>query len=116
MTVNASTLVALTVVETLQTVLTAATSAATYSLVFYAKKRIGKGKQKFNPTKLAATVLVGAGLGIVLQFTGAQITKEAIQTQLVAYAGIVALVESGLKFASRVLSQNSGPSSNSGGN
>lgn len=97
-------------VTTLQTVLTTAASAAGYSVVFYAKKRIGKDKQVFNPRKLAATVLVGVALGVSMSLTGTSLEKEAIETQLAAYAGLVALVESGLKFASRTV-QNSKSSS-----
>lgn len=90
-----------------QSILTAAASAVGYSVVFYAKKRIGKDKQKFEPRKLAATILTGAAIGVIAAVTGSPLNQETISTQLAAYTGIIALVESGLKFVSRAISDQS---------
>jgi hypothetical protein len=98
---------------TIQNVLTAAAAAAGYSLTFYVKKRIGKDKQVFEPKKLAATVLVGAMLGISMSLTGTGLEKETIQTQLAAYTGLIALVESALKFLSRAIRNQRGSSNDS---
>ncbi len=85
-----------------ETVGIAILSALIYSVVFYAKHYFKPGKpEPFDPTKLGATLLVGAVLGVIFYAGGVGITAEAVEMQLIAYAGIVALVESVLKLVYR---------------
>lgn len=83
-------------------VLACMASALVYSLLFYAKKRVGKDKTKFEPKKLAATLIVGAVIGAFYGFYGIPIDQPTISELLVTYAGTVALVESLLKFLVRL--------------
>ena len=77
-------------------------AALIYSVVFYAKHYFKPGKpESFDPTKLGATLLVGVVLGGIFYAGDLAITAEAVETQLIAYAGIVALVESVLKLVYR---------------
>jgi len=51
----------------------------------------------FNPTKFAATVAVGAFIGVISVQTASPITEQWVGIQLVAYAGMISLVENTLK-------------------
>lgn len=85
----------------IQSIILSLVSAASYSIIFYIKKKESFDPEDFNKFKFGSTLLVGLSIGGVLVYTGSPITQEAIETQLVAYAGITALVESILKFVYR---------------
>jgi len=81
-------------------------AAAIYSVIFYAKHHFKPGEpESFNPAKLGATVIIGAIIGIVFYVGGLPPTAEAVEIQLGAYAGIVALTETILKLIYRILAR-----------
>lgn len=82
----------------------AVASAAFYGLVFYMKNSQQIPPEPFDWLKIGATVLVGGIIGAVLQLTGIPITEAGIEVQLIAYAGITAMVEAILKMIWRKLS------------
>lgn len=86
------------------TIAYAVISALIYSIVFFAKKRLNKeSPAEFDPTKLVSTLIVGVVIGIGFYLGNVDITALAIETQLLAYGMVIALVESGLKIVWRVL-------------
>jgi Kef-type K+ transport system membrane component KefB len=79
-------------------VLYAIIAALGYALVFYAKTWAQtQPPEAFNYTKFGATLILGCAVGVALAVTGNPITKEAIETQLLAYGAVTALVETILK-------------------
>lgn len=76
-------------------------SAAAYSIVFYAKHKEGSLEEDFDPKKFASTLIVGVGVGVGYGLSGVDVTQAGIEEQLAAYAGTVAIVESGLKYLYR---------------
>lgn len=84
----------------------AVVSSIVYSLVFYIKKRPTDAEEFFQPKKVLATIVVGVVVGISLQLSGTDLSQETLQTQLTAYAGTVALVESVIKTIIRTLKNN----------
>ena len=87
-----------------ETVAYAIVAALAYSLIFYVKKAVReKNPPEFDYTKLGATLVVGLVIGIVFYIGGVPIATEAVETQLIAYAGVVALVESILKLIYRAI-------------
>ena len=86
------------------TVVYAILASLVYSLIFYVKKAVRKkDPPEFDYAKLGATLVVGLVIGIVFYIGGVPIATEAVETQLIAYAGVVALVESILKLIYRGL-------------
>lgn len=81
----------------LQTILISAVSAVSYSIIFYAKKKGSLEPEDFKPFKFASTLLVGLAVGLAFLYLGNPITEKGIQTQLAAYTGVIAVVESILK-------------------
>ena len=68
------------------------------AIVFAASGYLKSAKDEdFDVTKFAATVFVGALVGVVLYIQGAAITEETVATQFAAYAGIVVILQNGLK-------------------
>lgn len=90
----------------LQVIATSIVSALIYSLMFYIKKKANTGGDDFQPKKLAATLIVGAVVGVFYGYYGMAITQATISQQLATYAGTIALVESALKFIVRVYRNN----------
>lgn len=74
-------------------------SAVVYSIIFYAKKR--EAGQDFDPNKFIATVVIGAFVGLGLGLSGVEITQENVVQMLVANVGIIALLESMIKWVQR---------------
>lgn len=91
----------------LMTVVTAVTAASIYSAVFYAKRRT-RDEQPFKPRKAAATLLVGAGVGLAFALAGDPVRQETIEVRLVTYSGVIALLESALKIVAREYEQHAG--------
>ena len=86
------------------TVAYAILSALIYSVIFYGKHHFKPDKpETFDPVKLGATLVIGAIIGIVFYIGSVPITAEAVEIQLFAYAGIVALAETILKIVWRGL-------------
>jgi hypothetical protein len=85
----------------IQGVIMAAVTSAVYSLIVYSKKRAKDDPEPFNIYKLGATVLVGAGVGISMELSSIQLSQQSVETQVAAYAGTVAIVESLLKSSYR---------------
>jgi len=77
-------------------VLIAMFAGIVYSAFFYAKNQTSTG-DPFDPTKAISTLIVGAGVGVGVQLSGLPITELSIETQLLAYAGIISLVDAGIK-------------------
>lgn len=84
-----------------QAILSSMGSALVYSFLFYAKKRAGKDSQTLDVRKLAATLIVGAVIGVFYGYYGIPIDEPTVMEQLATYAGTIALVESVLKLVYR---------------
>ena len=80
-------------------ILIACFTGALYSVIWWSTKRIDPTKPDFNfdPIPLVATMVIGAGVGIAATFTGSPITQLNIETQLVAYGSVIAVLERILK-------------------
>jgi len=86
----------------IEEIIPAVLGAAAYGIVFYMKeheKELKEGEipEDFNPKKLAATVLVGAGIGVGVAFSSQDLTYATFEQQMAMYAGTVAIVETILK-------------------
>jgi len=71
-------------------------AAIVYAASFYIKNRQTSG-EPFDPAKFTATLIVGLIIGIVALLTGSTLTEMDMVTQLIAYAGLVTLIETWLK-------------------
>jgi len=80
-------------------ILIACLTGALYSVIWWSTKRIDPTKPdfSFDPIQLIATMVIGAGVGIAATFTGSTITQMSIETQLVAYGSVIAVLERILK-------------------
>jgi hypothetical protein len=76
-------------------------AALVYSFTFYAKKYDLEEKEEFDKWKFISTISVGTLVGVGSAFAGYEVTYANIEAKLVAYAGVIALVESLLKMAYR---------------
>lgn len=76
-------------------------AALFYSITFYAKKYDLEEKEDFNKWKFLSTLTVGLGVGIGSIFLGYEATYANIEAKLVAYTGLIALIESFLKMGYR---------------
>ena len=80
-------------------ILIACLTGALYSVIWWSTKRIDPTKPDFtfDPIPFAATAIIGACVGIAATFTGSPITQLNIETQLVAYGSVIAVLERILK-------------------
>lgn len=76
----------------LRPIVEAAIAAAGIALVQYGRK-VARRREPFKPSKFAATVLVGAGLGVFFTLSGRSLTEDSIMGGLATYAGLVVAVE-----------------------
>jgi len=76
------------------TILIAIIAAAIFAASGYLKS---VGTENFEPTKFAATVLVGIVVGAVMYVSGSPVTEANVATQIGTYAGVIAVVENVLK-------------------
>lgn len=90
----------------IETVAVAMTSAAIYSLVFYAKKSQKTGGEPFDWYKLASTIIIGAGIGMASVYRGDTLSQADLEAQLTMYGGIALIVESAIKAAYRAVSKS----------
>jgi len=80
-------------------ILIACFTGALYSVIWWSTKRIDPTKPDFNfdPISFAATAIIGACVGFAATGTGSPITQMSIETQLVAYGSVIAVLERILK-------------------
>jgi hypothetical protein len=71
-------------------------AAVAYSASFYLKNRTS-ANEPFDPIKFFATLIVGIGISLLMLLSHVPLTEQDVFTQLVAYAGMIALVETLLK-------------------
>ena len=76
-------------------ILVACFTGALYSIVWWSTKRIDPTKPdlQFEIIPLLSTVIIGAGVGVIATFTGSPVTQMGIETQLVEYGSVIAVVE-----------------------
>jgi len=82
----------------MEAIIYAVVAAIVFALSGYLKSA---KDEEFDATKFGATILVGALVGVVLYVKGAAITEEAVATQFAAYAGIVVILQNGIKAVMR---------------
>jgi len=87
------------------TVLTAMLASIAYSVAFFAKEKADFDPEKFQTKKFLATLVVGIGVGISMELTGASLAFDNFESQLAAMAGTIAIVESLLKAMYRTVKQ-----------
>ena len=80
-------------------ILIACFTGALYSVIWWSTKRIDPTKPdfSFDPIQLVATVIIGAFVGVMAAYSGSEITQMSIETQLVAYGSVIAVLERILK-------------------
>lgn len=79
-------------------------SAVVYALSMYVKKHLNKeNPQDFDVAKFTTTVIWGAIIGVVLQYSGVEITEQNVEAQFVAYVGLIALTENIVKSIIRAI-------------
>lgn len=76
-----------------------AAAALVYSLIFYAKKR--EGGQEFDPYKFTSTIIVGVVVGVFLSLGPMELTQENVMGIMATNIGIIAVIESALKWLVR---------------
>ena len=79
-------------------ILMAIIASVVYALSMYIKKALSpENPQGFSPSKFIATLIWGIIVGGVLTVMGIPVSEENVQTQFVAYMGLIALTENILK-------------------
>ena len=81
--------------ESVPTVLEGVFAAAIYGGLWYA--RAYRQGEAFDSHKFAATLVVGAVVGMNMAATGGEVTQSSIETRLVAMVGVITAVEAILK-------------------
>lgn len=85
----------------IETIAQSVVAALIYSGSHFLKK---SDAQDFDGTKLLSTLIIGATIGIIFALNDPMgLTRQNIETQLIAYAGLTGLVENGLKMIGRRL-------------
>lgn len=79
----------------IEPILVACLTGALYSVIWWSTKRIDPTKPdfSFDVISFASTIIIGACVGIAATFTGSPITQMSIETQLVAYGSVIAVLE-----------------------
>lgn len=78
------------------TVVYAVIAAIAYSASFYLKNHTSTS-ESFDPIKFCATLIVGIGISVLMLLSNVPLTEQDFTTQIVAYAGMIAIVETLLK-------------------
>ena len=80
-------------------ILIACLTGALYSVIWWSTKRIDPTKPdvSFEIMSLLATVIIGAFVGVMAAYSGSEITQMSVETQLVAYGSVIAVLERILK-------------------
>ena len=83
----------------IEPIIVACLTGALYSVIWWSTKRIDPTKPDFtfDPIPFAATAIIGACVGFAATGTGSPITQMSIETQLVAYGSVIAVLERILK-------------------
>ena len=83
----------------IEPILVACFTGALYSVIWWSTKRIDPTKPDFSfeIMPLIATVIIGAFVGVMAAYSGSEITQMSIETQLVAYGSVIAVLERILK-------------------
>ena len=85
----------------IDTIAQSVVAALIYSGSHFLKK---SDVQDFDGTKLLSTLIVGASIGIIFALNDpVGITRQNIETQLIAFAGLTGIVENCLKMIGRRL-------------
>lgn len=86
----------------IETVVLAIIAAIMYAGTQFIKKNIDPEKpQEFDGEKFGATIVIGAGVGLVFGYSGLIPSESMVLEQLVAYSGLTAIIENLLKIAFR---------------
>ncbi len=84
------------------TIILAVIAAILYAGTQFLKKNMDpQNPEAFDGTKFGATIVIGAGVGLVFGYSGIIPSDSMIAEQLVAYTGMTAIVENLLKIAWR---------------
>lgn len=79
-------------------------SAIVYALSMFVKKNLNKDNpQSFDTAKFITTVIWGAIVGLVLQYSGINITEQTVEQQFITYAGLIAITENIVKAIIRAI-------------
>ena len=83
----------------IEPIIVACFTGALYSVIWWSTKRIDPTKPDFSfeIMPLIATVIIGAFVGVMAAYSGSEITQMSIETQLVAYGSVIAVLERILK-------------------
>lgn len=79
-------------------------SAIVYALSMYVKKHLNSDTpQDFDAAKFVTTVIWGAIVGVVVQYTGVEITEQTVEEQFAIYTGLIAITENIIKAIIRAI-------------
>ena len=83
----------------IEPIIVACFTGALYSVIWWSTKRIDPTKPDFSfeIMPLLATVIIGAFVGVMAAYSGSEITQMSVETQLVAYGSVIAVLERILK-------------------
>ena len=88
----------------IETIGLAIIAAIMYAGTQFIKKNLDPEKpQEFDGGKFGATIVIGAGVGLIFGYSGLIPSESMVLEQLVAYSGLVAIIENVLKIAWRWL-------------
>lgn len=84
-------------IENFEPVITAMLMGAAYSLFWYVNKVADPTDPTkavdFDPYPVAATIIVGAAVGVYSSLTGGELTQTSIGVQLLTYGALIAGIE-----------------------
>lgn len=94
----------------METIILAVIAAVMYAGTQFIKKNLDPEKpQEFDGGKFGATIVVGAGVGLVFGYSGIIPSESTVVEQLVAYSGATAIIENGLKIIIRLANKYLSP-------
>ena len=86
----------------IETIVLAIIAAIMYAGTQFIKKNMDpENPQAFDGGKFGATIVIGAVVGLVFGYSGLIPSESMVVEQLVAYAGLTAIIENVLKIAIR---------------
>lgn len=86
----------LSLAEAATTLTQAMVGAALFALFGFLKNHERRG-DSLNVNKVAATIVVGAAIGVVAVVAHQELTKEWVVAQVLMYSGAVAIVQDAIK-------------------
>ena len=77
------------------TILVSVGASVLYSLLWYSRQVVDPTKPTpaYDFWKLGATIVVGAVVGIIAIISGVEVTQVGIESQLLAYGFVIAVIE-----------------------